>query len=603
MGNPVFAGNFFASRQLRAGWTAGGGIEARLFGNVTGKVEYLHIDLGQGSVPVSSPFNATPINITFRSRISEDLVRLGINYKFDPYALIDNPAARTSAAPARARTRMIARPPVAGALWTWTGLYFGANAGYATASFGADTLMSDATVGTPLLATSSAARLKGGIGGVQSGYNLQIGMWLAGLETDAQFSTQRTYANAICPGAVCNPGLTAMGLDTPVTLALRHSLAWFATARGRLGALLAPDAVAYVTGGLALGGIEHSADNSGFSLDSNGNPQPAPIPFVARTAKLGWAVGGGVEARIAGNVTGKIEYLHMDFGADSAATLNNQNTLPIAVTLHSRLTDNVVRLGINYKLDPNAPAPTTLRSVPDKTATIFKAPVAAVWSWTGYYLGLNAGYSWGRSATEAFFNDATLPGAAFATADGFGIDGKVFGMQTGYNFQSGWWLFGIEADAQLTTQHANPKFVCPGTICNPAGTVVANFDQSQKLEWFSTLRAHFGVAVAPGMMAFLTGGAAVAGLQTSGTLFGYDPTGAPAFNPFSNVAVNAGWTVGGGAEARIAGNWTGKVEYLYIDLGSITISVNNQLNTTATALFNSRLVDHIVRAGLNYKFD
>ena len=133
--------------------------------------------------------------------------------------------------------------------------------------------------------------------------------------------------------------------------------------------------------------------------------------------------------------------------------------------------------------------------------------------------------------------------------------------------------------------------------------MIAAFDQSQKVEWVSTLRARLGVAATPGIIAYLTGGAAVAGLQTSGTLFGYDPTGAPAFNPFSTVAVNAGWTVGGGAEARIAGNWTAKVEYLYIDLGSMTTGVNNQLNTTATALFNSRLADHIVRAGLNYKFD
>ena len=603
LGNPVFAGNFFASRQLRAGWTAGGGIEARLFGNVTGKVEYLHIDLGEGSVPVSSPFNATPINITFRSRISEDLVRLGINYKFDPYALIDTPAARASGAPVRARARMIARPAVAGTLWTWTGFYFGANAGYAAGKLNADAFISDASAGTPLLMTGSSSTLKGGSGGVQTGYNWQAGMWLAGIEADMQFSTQRINANAICPGAVCNPGLDAMGLDAPVTLALRHSLGWFATARGRVGALFTPDAVAYLTGGLALGGIEHSADNSGFNLDSNGNPQPAPIAFVARTAKVGWTAGGGVEARIAGNVTAKIEYLHMDFGADTAATLNNQNTLPIGVTLHSRLTEDVVRLGINYKLDPNAPAPTAARSVPDKTATIFKPPVAAAWTWTGYYLGLNAGYSWGRSATDAFFNDATLPGAAFATGDRSGIDGKVFGVQTGYNFQAGWWLLGMEADAQLTAQHANPKFVCPGTICNPAGPVIAAFDQSQKVEWVSTLRARLGVAATPGIIAYLTGGAAVAGLQTSGTLFGYDPTGAPAFNPFSTVAVNAGWTVGGGAEARIAGNWTAKVEYLYIDLGSMTTGVNNQLNTTVTALFNSRLADHIVRAGLNYKFD
>ena len=101
----------------------------------------------------------------------------------------------------------------------------------------------------------------------------------------------------------------------------------------------------------------------------------------------------------------------------------------------------------------------------------------------------------------------------------------------------------------------------------------------------------------------VTGGAAVAGLRTAGDVFAFDPTGAPATNPFSNITVNAGWTVGGGLEARLLGNWTSKIEYLYMDCGSMTTGVNNQLNTTVTALFNSRLADHIVRAGLNYKFD
>jgi outer membrane immunogenic protein len=532
------------------------------------------------------------------------MMRLGINYKFDPYAVLVYDPAALPAAGLRERPRRIYMAPVA-ALWTWTGFYFGANAGFVAGRLTVDTLVSDATIGTPLLAVSSSSTLKGGSGGVQTGYNWQAGMWLAGLETDAQFSTQRLVGSAICPGAVCNPGfIAATGLDGPVTLALRHSLDWFGTLRGRLGALFTPDAVAYVTGGLAIGGIAHSADSSGFNLDNSGNPQPAPIPFVARSAKLGWTVGGGIEARIADNVTGKIEYLHMDFGADSAGAINNQNMLPIAITLNSRLTEDVVRLGINYKFDPNAQAPTTRTATADRLPSVLKGPVVAVpWTWTGYYLGLNAGYGWGRSSTDAFFNDPTIAGAAFATNAAFGIDGRVFGIQTGYNLQVGHWLFGLEADAQLTSQHANPQFVCPGTTCNPGGPVVANFDQSQKMEWFSTLRARFGVAVTPDLVAYATGGAAVGVLQTSGTVFGFDSTGAPIINPFSAVALNGGWTAGGGIEAHLVGNWSGKIEYLYVNLGAMTTNINNQQVMTLTAMFNSHITDQIVRAGINHKFD
>ena len=166
-------------------------------------------------------------------------------------------------------------------------------------------------------------------------------------------------------------------------------------------------------------------------------------------------------------------------------------------------------------------------------------------------------------------------------------------------------MFGIEADAQLTTQHANPTFFCPVTICNPGGPVVAAFDQSQKVEWFATLRARFGVVITPHAIVYATGGAAVAELVTSGTLFGFDPTGAtPISNPFGNITINAGWTVGGGVEARLYGNWTGKVEYLYVMLGSMTTNLNNQQSgMTLTATFNSRLADQLVRVGLNYKFD
>jgi outer membrane immunogenic protein len=567
---PVPAGNNFFSRSLRAGWTAGGGLEAHLGGNWTGKVEYLHVDLGRESTLAIIPANSTPIGIAFNSHITQDMVRLGINYKFDPYVAYV-PVYPTPATPALERVRPVYKDPIE-TVWTWTGFYFGANAGYATGSFDTSTLYSDASMGTPLFGAQSSARLKGGIGGAQTGYNLQAGIWFAGLETDIQFSSQRNITTSLCPGAVCNPGI---GFDAPVTLDQTHNLDWFGTVRGRLGVAVTPDVVAYGTGGLAVGGIAHAGTIGGAigGVDANGNPTAtsAPTNFISRSAKTGFVVGGGIETHLAGNVTGKIEYLHMSFGTDSAIGTNSQNTPPIAVALASHVTDDIVRLGLNYKFDPNgadAPVykPASRSAAIDGPPLVLKAPVPWLWTWNGYYLGVNAGYSWGRSNTDAFFNDNTLA-TTFGTSSVDGVRGRVFGVQTGYNFQSGSWLWGVEADLQLTGQVGNPIFTCLGTICNPAGPVVAAFDQNQKVDWFGTLRQRFGGLVTPDLLLYVTGGAAVAGISTSGNVFGYAPNGNPAVNAFSNRSINAGWAAGGGVEAHLGGNWTGKTELHGLRLG------------------------------------
>ena len=86
-------------------------------------------------------------------------------------------------------------------------------------------------------------------------------------------------------------------------------------------------------------------------------------------------------------------------------------------------------------------------------------------------------------------------------------------------------------------------------------------------------------------------------------MFGFDVTGAPLSNSFGNMTINAGWTLGGGIETRLCGNWTGKIEYLYASLGSITANMNNQQSMmTLTTTFNSHITDQIMRAGINYKF-
>ena len=83
-------------------------------------------------------------------------------------------------------------------------------------------------------------------------------------------------------------------------------------------------------------------------------------------------------------------------------------------------------------------------------APVYKAPVAApVSNWTGFYVGLNAGYAWGNSdptlidpTTEApFFHNATTPATPGLSPRGF-----IGGGQVGYNWQTGQWVFGGEVD-------------------------------------------------------------------------------------------------------------------------------------------------------------
>ena len=119
------------------------------------------------------------------------------------------------------------------AVWTWTGFYVGANAGYAWGRFSTDTVFTDATFGTPvgpaLASSNSSSRVNRGLIGGTSGYNWQMGMWLAGLETDLVFSHQRAPTAAACHPVICNPAIP--GLDPPVSIGAEVAVATDWTAK------------------------------------------------------------------------------------------------------------------------------------------------------------------------------------------------------------------------------------------------------------------------------------------------------------------------------------------------------------------------------------
>ncbi|WFU17937.1 outer membrane protein [Bradyrhizobium sp. CB3481] len=165
-------------------------------------------------------------------------------------------------------------------------------------------------------------------------------------------------------------------------------------------------------------------------------------------------------------------------------------------------------------------------------------------SWARPYLGVNLGYAWGSVA-----NNPTKP------------SGFVGGVQAGYNWQNGSFVFGLEGDIQAT---AAEETFAPWKFSNP---------------WFGTVRGRVGYAF-NNVMFFGTGGLAFGELRA--TTFG-----------LTESHTNAGWTLGAGAEMGLDRNWSAKIEYLYVDLANSNFVITGGSNGYRFGL---------IRAGVNYRF-
>ncbi len=247
----------------------------------------------------------------------------------------------------------------------------------------------------------------------------------------------------------------------------------------------------------------------------------------------------------------------------------------------------------------------TAASAADLPVKARPLPPPPVWSWTGFYLGANLGYSWGKSDSTVSFFDATT-GTLLASVPGsFDLNGVIGGGQIGYNWQTDSWVWGLEADIQGSGQKGSATFFCGP----PCGVPAVSETLNQQIDWFGTVRARLGILVTPTVLLYGTGGLAYGDIETDG--IEGDPT------VFSTSSVKAGWTAGIGVEGRISGNWTAKLEYLYMDLGhvsgttattySLPICTSNTGPTTCTppqtlnTSFSSGITDNVVRAGINYK--
>jgi outer membrane immunogenic protein len=235
-----------------------------------------------------------------------------------------------------------------------------------------------------------------------------------------------------------------------------------------------------------------------------------------------------------------------------------------------------------------------------------KAPaVAAVYDWTGYYIGTNLGYSWGRGSTDGTATGTQTVTSAVAPttvapvsrllsgrAD---VNGFIGGGQLGYNWQRGAWLYGLEGDIQFSNERGSGDVVCTLAV-----SVCPTFTRDYKLDWFGTARGRVGFLPAERLLLYVTGGLAY------GNFSGSSATAPPDIGTWSFL--RAGWTVGAGAEAALGNNWSVKFEYLYMDLGNVggstatNTTVAGRTTTTLNYLFNTRFTDSIARVGLNYHF-
>src|SRR4029450_1213749 len=163
---------------------------------------------------------------------------------------------------------------------------------------------------------------------------------------------------------------------------------------------------------------------------------------------------------------------------------------------------------------------------PTKLFTRNNPPIVTAWTWAGPYLGVNYGYAWGKFDTATALSDAAMGTPLTATNTSAKLNGMTLGGQAGFNWQSGAWVAGIEADLQRSRQRGRAAtFNCATAICNPAIGAFGldapvTVTMAQKLEWFSTLRARLGVTPTPDSLLYATGGLAVGGIRTSGTITG-----------------------------------------------------------------------------------
>ena len=228
----------------------------------------------------------------------------------------------------------------------------------------------------------------------------------------------------------------------------------------------------------------------------------------------------------------------------------------------------------------------------DDFASVFinKPPAPVYDPWTGFYVGAHLGYGW---STKVWVNN-------FPVYDGIidadtNTQGVLGGLQFGYNYQINWLVLGVEGDFSWSDVHND--FTC-----------YAFGDQqcSAQIRWFADLAGRIGVVYGPALFYAKGGTIWVDDRFTNlATCAGSQPTSSGGISADCGTTYYAeqsrlGWLVGGGIEAQFLHNWSVKVEYNYMDLGSRNVPFEAENGNYFTSEIHQRV--QLVKLGFNYHF-
>jgi outer membrane immunogenic protein len=227
--------------------------------------------------------------------------------------------------------------------------------------------------------------------------------------------------------------------------------------------------------------------------------------------------------------------------------------------------------------------------IPVWAPPVYQAPIAIVPTWTGIYLGLNAGWGW-TGSNDSKFRFAGPFGILDVKPFNQVISSPVFGGQLGYNYQTGSWVWGVEGDVDGSNMRINRSATVPGL-----GTAFLN----ERQNWIASARARIGYVWGPGM-SYVIAGVAWSNTDADGgaTLF------AGGVSTFNVSQTRRGSVMGAGYEWMIAPNWSVRGEFLYYTFAGTVTGTNTfpAVGTNVaegTAKFNTG----IARVGIDYKFD
>ncbi len=296
----------------------------------------------------------------------------------------------------------------------------------------------------------------------------------------------------------------------------------------------------------------------------------------------------------------------------------------------------------------------------------YKAPlIGPAFTWGGFYVGANAGYAWSNddvalgttSTTSGQQNGSSTPtrdtllGAATAASIAASVPGNfatsphgfLGGGQLGYNFQSGWFVYGVEADLDQADIKGSESLTGVGTATGPVfpfrrGTPIALTSTTsayaeQNLDWFGTVRGRLGFTVWDRLLIYGTGGFAYGEGDSTAN---YSTVQCANFHTRfigltcsnSNTIVTGptdaggsgssgltGWVYGAGLEYAFLPGWSVKAEWLHYDLGTLDYSLSPSVFTfqavfgslhthtvTTSSTASANYEGDLARIGLNYKF-